>query len=609
MGKMGVHEFGWIQNPTNFGKLKRTVSILIHGSKYHTFLLDSGLDYVQDIKVRDQLRTGLESNPVKITYEQMKGKATFPNNYIGKHARANQVPVGLAQISGGDNKKAKAWTDEWTSEGFLNWALTLHFFEVDEKTDLLSITTLGENFVNTVDGVWKSKSNEKTYQLSDEEKAFLIPVVMAYPPAVRFLQLLKDNNAISSKGDTAVLSKFKIGHELGFAGEPGFTSMNEDDWFEYLHASPASEKNKVRSNIEGSADKWTRTISSWLSSLNLIKQKKLVRIVGGIEEYTPHAYQLNGLKGERALKSATGNSSNSAIQKFISWHMLATKVTNKNYIKLRRAYTIKAIQKFTTIKAVSDDLKNYGLFNGEGVLKADLRGLIRFGLRLKYDNKKVVFQDRINNFKLPQLNITKQLMDQHLENIKNKLLNTLTEIDPSDIELVEMAWGKSATRSQNTVDATLFESKTVEIFKKYFKLEGEHLGHANKPDGVVYYDNTFGILLDTKAYSNGYNIPISQQREMVDYINDVINKDETVTPNKWWEAFPEKLPVAQTYYLWVAGAFTGKYDMALKKTYNQTGMWGGAMDTQTLLRLANEVSLGTRSVTSIPSLLTNQLVK
>lgn len=604
---MGIHEFGWIQNPTNFGKLKRTVSILIYGSPYHTFLLDSGLDYVQDLEIRKQLRMGLENNPVKITYEQMKGKASFPENYTGKPARAKQIPVGLAQISGGDNKKEKAWTDEWTSEGFLNWALTLNFIEVDEKSDLLYITTLGEKFVNTKDGTWKSKSNERTYQLSKEEKEFLIPVLMAYPPAVRFLQLLKDNNALSAKGDTAVLSKFKIGHELGFAGEPGFTSMDEDDWFEYLHSS--SDKSKVRQNIEGSADKWARTISSWLYSLDLIKKRRLVKTIGGIQEYTPNAYQLNGLKGERALKLANGNSSNPAIQKFVSWHMLATKVTNKNYVKLRRAYTVKAIQKFTTIKAVSNYLKKYGLFSGEGVLKADLHGLIRFGLKLKYDDTKVIFRDSINDFKLPQLNITKELKDKHLEKIKNNLLNTLTEIDPSDIELVEMAWGKSETRSQNTLDATLFESKTVEIFKKYFKLDGDHLGHANKPDGVVYYGNTFGILLDTKAYSNGYSIPVDQQREMVDYIKDVIKKDESVTPNKWWEAFPKNLSATNTYYLWVAGAFTGKYDTALKRTHNQTGMSGGAMDTQTLLILANQVSSGTRKVTSIPNLLTNQLVK
>lgn len=603
---MGVHEFGWIQNPTNFGKLKRTVSILIYGSDYHQFLLNRGLDYVQNIEVRDQLRNGLESYPVKITYAQMKGKVAFPNNYTGKPSRAKQVPVGLAQISGGDNKRKKAWTDEWTSEGFLNWALTLNFIEVDEKSDLLFITTLGKNFVNTTDGTWKSKSNEQTYQLSNDEKEFLIPVLMAYPPAVRFLQLLKDNNALSSRGDTAVLSKFKIGHELGFAGEPGFTSMDEDDWFEYLHSS--SDKSKVRQNVEGSADKWARTISSWLYSLDLIKKKKLVKIIDGIEEYTPNAYQLNGLKGARALKLATGNSSNLATKKFISWHMLATKVTNKNYVKLRRAYTVKALQKFNTIEAVSDFLNKYGLFNGKGVLKADLRGLVRFGLRLKYDDTKVVFQDSINDFELPQLNITNELKDQHLESIKNTLLNTLTEIDPSDIELVEMAWGKSATRSQNTLDATLFESKTVEIFKKYFKLDGDHLGHANKPDGVVYYGNTFGILLDTKAYSNGYSIPVDQQREMVDYIKDVIKKDESVTPNKWWEAFPKNLSSANTYYLWVAGAFTGKYDAALKRTHMQTGMSGGAMDTQTLLMLANQVSLGTRTVTSIPNLLTNQLV-
>ncbi|WP_239741099.1 restriction endonuclease FokI C-terminal domain-containing protein [Mammaliicoccus sp. M-M45] len=89
---------------------------------------------------------------------------------------------------------------------------------------------------------------------------------------------------------------------------------------------------------------------------------------------------------------------------------------------------------------------------------------------------------------------------------------------------------------------------------------------------------------------------------------NLIKKDESVTPNKWWEAFPKNLSATNTYYLWVAGTFTGKYDAALKRTYNQTGMSGGAMDTQTLLILANQVSSGKRKVTSIPNLLTNQLV-
>lgn len=515
------------------------------------------------------------------------------------------MPVGLAQISGGDNKKDKAWTDEWTAEGFLNWALTLHFFEVDEQTDILSITNLGKEFVTTENGNWKNPDTEHTYVLSAEEKAFLTPVLMAYPPAVRFLQLLKDNNALSSTN--TVLSKFKIGHKLGFAGEPGFTSMNEDEWFDYLHTSP--DKKKIRQNVEGSSDKWARTISSWLRSLDLIKQKKLIKKIDGIEEYTPNAYQLNGIKGDRALKMAKGNSRNPAIQKFVSWHMLATKVTNKNYVKLRRAYTIKAIQQFSKLDAVAEYLKKYGLFDGGGVLKADLLGLIRFGLNLSYTDTTVNFKDNINNFELPQLNITTELKDKHLEELKNSLLNTLTNIDPADIEFIEMAWKKAATRSQNTTEATLFESKTVEIFTTYFQMKGRHLGGPKKPDGAVYYNNSFGLLLDSKAYSKGYNIPIDQQREMVDYIKDVTNKNATITPNKWWEAYPESLNVSDIYYLWVAGDFTGNYQTSLDRTYAQTHMSGGAMDAPTLLKLADQVYSGARSVNELPELMTNQRIK
>jgi hypothetical protein len=59
-----------------------------------------------------------------------------------------------------------------------------------------------------------------------------------------------------------------------------------------------------------------------------------------------------------------------------------------------------------------------------------------------------------------------------------------------------MAWKKSPTKSKNTIDATLFEAKTVEIMKKYIGLAGEHLGGPKKPDGFLYDINNFGIILE-----------------------------------------------------------------------------------------------------------------
>lgn len=606
MVNMGAHEFGWIQNPSNFGKLKRTVQILVRDSPYYTYLLDTGLDYIEDSVQRNALRNRLTRPEIQITYNQMKGKAVFPKNYTGVKDRKHQVAFGLAQLSGGDNKKEKAWTDEWTAEGFLNWALTLHFFEVSEDTDLLSITELGKRFAQQPDGTWKN-GKEKTYILSAEEKAFLVPVVMAYPPAVRFLYLL--NNVKSDNQDTTVLlSKFKIGHELGFSGEPGFTSFEESEWFEYLHDTPQNKKGDVRSDVEGSADKWARTISRWLIALDLIKSRKLVRVVDGDEEYTPHAYQINGMRGRRALKLAKGFSRHHAIEKYVSWHMLATKVTNKNYVKIRRAYTLKGMQQITKISALSEYLKERGLFDGMGVLQADIQGLIRFGLNIDRDGGNIYFRDSVNNFEVPSVNMTPVLKDAALQKTKNTLLNELTEIDPADIEVIEMSWKKATTRSQNTLEATLFEVKVVEIFKKYFELNGEHLGGQNRPDGAVYYNSTYGIILDTKAYSNGYNIPVDQQREMVDYITDVIDKNQNVTPNRWWEAFPATLLKNNIYYLWVAGGFTGKYLDQLTRTHNQTNMDGGAMTTEVLLRLANKVSSGNLKTTDIPKLMTNKLI-
>ena len=65
-------------------------------------------------------------------------------------------------------------------------------------------------------------------------------------------------------------------------------------------------------------------------------------------------------------------------------------------------------------------------------------------------------------------------------------------------------------------------------------------GWKPQPDGVLYtagLTDNYGIILDTKAYSSGYSLPIAQADEMERYVRENQTRDELVNPNQWWENF------------------------------------------------------------------------
>lgn len=592
---MAYPTFGWIQNPNNFGKLKKIVQVFVPGSSYNNELYSNGLNYIYDDCLRDEFRKKIKKEEVVLTWKDMKGSQEFiPNK---PRSRANQLATGIAQIAAGipnevKSSNDKVWTDDYTAGSFVNWALTLNFLRINNDFEI-RITELGKKFANSASGTWKSS---KTYESSLEEKEILKRSIGSYPPAVRIMHLLSD-----AKNNDELLSKFNIGSELGFSGEEGFTSFDEDEWFEYLSTLSKNDQKKFKNNGEGSADKWARGICSWLQKLDLIKTK---RKFDANNDNFINGYLLT-LPGEILLKKCRGNSSNPPSEKYIDWTMFATKVSNAMYVRRRRALTLKAIIKSSSLENIKDDLKSHNAYDGDGVIKSDVIGLIRFGLNIEIKQGKYIWKDRVNDFYVPENSSSVVIDDEEIKSIKDDLQNRLHNIDPRDIEIVEMAWKKSPTRSKNTLDATLFEIKVVEIMKKYIGLEGKHLGGENKPDGFIFYKNSFGIILDTKCYFKGYNLPIDQQREMQDYIISASNKIPGVPKNEWWRIIPNTITNENLNFLWVSGDYTGNYLDGVNQTHLKTGVSGGAIDVVTLLELSNSVKEDAVDVEDIPNLMNN----
>ena len=136
----------------------------------------------------------------------------------------------------------------------------------------------------------------------------------------------------------------------------------------------------------------------------------------------------------------------------------------------------------------------------------------------------------------------------------------------------------------------LFEMKTVELLTKECNYKGVHLGGSRKPDGIIYTENStdnYGVIIDTKAYSNGYNLPISQVDEMVRYVEENNKREKERNSNEWWKEFGKNID--KFYFSFISGRFIGNIEEKLQRITIFTNVYGNAMTIITLLYLANEI--------------------
>lgn len=132
--------------------------------------------------------------------------------------------------------------------------------------------------------------------------------------------------------------------------------------------------------------------------------------------------------------------------------------------------------------------------------------------------------------------------------------------------------------------------KTIELLIKECNYKGIHLGGSRKPDGIIYTDNDFnnyGVIIDTKAYSNGYNLPISQVDEMVRYVEENNKREKERNNNEWWKEFDGNIDTF--YFSFISGKFIGNIEEKLQRITIFTNVYGNAITIATLLYIANEI--------------------
>lgn len=569
---MKTRTYGWVQNPSSFKNLKKVVQIFDSKSvHYNNLTLKLVPDYIYFEEIKKPLLKKLKNKIQTFTYRELVGRSVDSTGHPPK-LRKNAVGDSLIQVSiipQQTKSNGKKWTDNWTADGFLRWAVSLGFIIPNRETDSYEISEIGRLFSASIDD-------------SDNEKEILRDVLLKYPPATRVLSILNE-------APNTMRTKFYIGDRLGFRGEKGFTSYNEDIMFEWLEScSNSNDKRKIKADIEGTSDKYARGICNWLKNVQLVKKGEVIREDSRGGKVSFAGYTITG-KGIHALNGKKK-------EKFIMWEFLATDGENRDYIRTRRAYILKFLKNTNSLDILYEKLKLKGFEDSLEIIRVDIENLNNFGIRISLKDNEVKLKDSFNDFEIPELNLTEVLKNEALEKKKAEFLRT-TGLPMKYIELLEIAYDSKRNRD--------FEIVTSELFKNVYKLNSFHLGGGRKPDGVVFSDK-FGIIIDTKAYSKGYPKNISQEDEMIRYIED--NKERSLERNKneWWGIFDPNIPSDSFYYLWISSRFIGEFHEQLKHTSYVTGVNGGALNVEQLLYGAAKINKGILNPAELPNYLQNE---
>lgn len=577
--------FGWVQDGGSFRNLKRVLLAIMPDSSYNAHLRETMIPrYVPERYGRKKLINAISGdNCSHIPYDLIKGKGSSFQLTVAENVemfgysedeafkvvrggkRGNAACTGIAQIAALAQKtlpngEKKPYQGDWSADSFARWGISLGFIKYDLRNDSCAISDLGRRFAVS--------END-----SDEEKTVIEEALMSYPPACRVLGLLAEQGH---------LTKFEIGRQLGFVGEAGFTSLSQSLYVGGISTAVTNEeKNDIRQNHEGSSDKYARMIAGWLEHIGWAakRPKKVTESYLGAD-YTVsigQSYEITQ-RGMKNLNRIWGGSRHRRPPKIVLWNMLATAAPDNDYLRNRRCHILQAIKHGKTVGEVRDYLHKKGFDVSSATIKDDIDNFINIGLIIDESNERYLLKDIIIGLEIPDIATTVKRSD--LSVIKEQIRERLLTVNHRYLALLDLSYNSISNRE--------FEIETMSLFVDELSYQGLHLGGSRKPDGL-FYKGENGIIVDTKAYSGGYSLPMSQADEMIRYIEE--NKLRGgININHWWDNFGDDVNTFS--YLFVSSEFTGQFAERIQHIKDRTDYDGGVISVQSLLLFAERVLSG-----------------
>ena len=555
--------FGWVQDPSNFRSLCDVVAIFDSNSQTHKNLIRIIIPKIIEKRDgRDKLIKTLQSTPLKIKYAELVGTSFTPRSM----SRCNGIIQATVKGQGRD------FIGDWPADNYVRWAHCFGLIKYNYTDDTFEITDKGLELAT---------ARETGEDLSNKEKELLVNAILAYPPAIRILTLL-------SETEDTHLTKFEIGQRLGFIGEDGFTSMPQKIFIRSLVNAEPKERKSMKADWEGSSDKYARMIASWLEKLGLVKKiPKMITVSTAGKEYKEtigQAYVITA-NGITALRQAEGRSRHKRIAKNVCWEMFSTKGRDREYLRTRRAFVLKYLsenRKDVSALDITNYLKTVNLIENEKTVSDDIKGLQNIGINITEKNNKFKLDDMINDFIIP---LPQSLAQSDLAGTKEEVREKLLNLSHEYLALIDLAYDSKQNR--------LFEMETLDLLTEECNYQGLHLGGSRKPDGIIYTSENkckYGVIIDTKAYSKGYNLPISQADEMERYIGENQTRNEKVNPNKWWDNFG--VDINEFYFMFVSGHFVGNFKAQIERISRNKSVNGVALAVTNLILLAEAYKAG-----------------
>lgn len=554
---MTERTFGWVQEAYTISNLKNVVRVFVPNSPINRMLKEGKIPRLisKENGAHEMIKL-LNENKICIPYTLLKGKGT-PKGFT----RSNAPCSGIIQaVLKGQRKE---YQSDWPADSFLRWAISIGMLNYNREDDTCSITELGYSYAISKDG-------------SDQEYEILTQAFLSYPPVCRILNLL---------GNGQIMTKFEMGSQLGFVGEAGFTSIPQNLILQGLReAATSEERNKLLSDTEGTSDKYVRTICAWLKNIGWVTQtpKTVSANVNGKEcsDIIPQAYQIT-LSGKKIIKHTNGASKFKRIDKRVMWDMLATKPSDRNYLRNRRTYLIQYLSSsYRTLNEIKAHLATMGLEEDVGTIADDIKGLGNIGLNVSQNANKYKIMDTIIGLNIP--NIAKNAVEKSdLTALKDEIRKQLVHIDHKYLVLIDLGFDGNADRD--------YEIETADLLTSELDFKGGRLGDTRKPDVCVYHDKN-GLIIDNKAYGKGYSLPIKQADEMARYLEENQKRDKALNSNEWWKIFDDS--VTEFNFAFVSGEFVGGFKDRLQNIYQRSHVKGAAINSVNLLLLAEEIKSG-----------------
>lgn len=580
MTKKTIPLGAWIQNCHDFDGLIETVKIF--DAKSNTNIKLKIQRIVEDDDIKKRMLYYLE-NPEKIPLSLLKGTSFKPRSAAKCNGIAQAVICGQKFI---DNKK-KEFTDDWTAINYIKWANVLGLIKIIEDKNT---SKKGEVYLTITDlGLELCKATT-----NDNKNNILRDSFAKYPPVYRILSLLND----TQEG----LTKYELGKNLGYKDENGFTSLNIDFLINSIENKDKKIINKELMNFEGTSDKYARGICKWLLHLGLIEQEKLIKRGIPLLNYKINFY------GKKLLNTINGNSSNPQTVKRVIAGLLSSG-TDKNLYTAHRRNNILSIlnnKKGFTIVQIKDKLlsNKISIDEEESVIYNDIHGFINIGINIVNENNMYFLKDKldIEEIELPKYITTSDEVTSKLNNIYNKIDKSMYD---EYYSLIPLSYNEDGKKFR------IFESKVMEYLLKYLMIDGKYLGGINKPDGLLflnYVDNNniekkVTVLLDQKAYSEGFSLNVGQTDPMGRYIDQIKNKIKNKdNSHNWWD-IEHIINSDEILYCYVSSKFNGVFEKKIDDFSNLKTINGSVITAENLLLIGNKLKNGNMTIKQFLELL------